>query len=70
MKTTWNYRIIEDKGVFNIYEVYYSGKKPHSWSKEPIYAQGETFNELVEDFSAMQNAFSAPILKIKGNKLL
>lgn len=76
----WNYRVIKmpDKKLknlpqsysFGIYEVYYTNDKPTSWSAEPMWPIGETFNDLVEDFGHMQNAFSAKCLELKDGILV
>ena len=68
---TWNYRIVKAKSdgsktgeIFYIKEAYYENKQdPHSLTVNPIYAQGDTLEELKEDFRLMNEAFQKPVLK-------
>ena len=71
---TWNYRVVKGKcqgsisgELFRIKEAYYSKnkKKPTSLTVEAVYAQGETLEELKEDFDHMLEAFDKPVLKDK-----
>ena len=80
-KTTWNYRVIKmpDQMKFKsdtqtyswgIYSVYYTKDKPTSWSENPMFAIGENWNELCEDYHRMFQAFTQPTLEVRGNKLV
>jgi len=65
----WNYRIIDD-GNLTIREVWYDNKnKARLWASESWSATGNDVAELEHDFKLMKQAFSRPILKVKGNKL-
>ena len=76
----WNYRIIKMadpklKGLprsysYGIYEVYYKNGKPYAWSKDPMHAIGETWNELWADYRRMKECFVKPTLALKGKKLV
>ena len=73
---SWNYRIIKEdcKGYFDysIRAVYYEEDKttPRGWSASHSYPSGETFEELVGDFSYMIKAFGKPILEVGENDKL
>lgn len=61
---TWNYRVIESEGMFNIHEVYYNDKgKITAISEDPIAPAGETFEELKRALKYYQQAVKRPILK-------
>jgi hypothetical protein len=67
---TWNYRVIrrnddstEGCDVFAIHEVYYEDDMPGSMAVEPCYPQGETIEELREDFEHYRLALDKPILE-------
>jgi hypothetical protein len=78
----WNYRVVKMadevklKGFpksysYGIYEVYYDKKgKPIGWSSDPMWPIGEDLAELLGDFDYMHQAFSRPILELRGNKLI
>ncbi len=76
----WNYRVIKmaDKKLkglpqsysYGIYEVYYDKGEATSWSKDPMWAIGETWKELLEDYHLMFKAFTHSTLELKGNKLV
>jgi len=59
---TWNYRIVKKDEHYGIYEVYYSDGKPEAVTMESIAPFGDTFEELVGDFSYMIAAFGEPVL--------
>lgn len=66
---TWNYRIVKrrfkQETRYGIHEAYYQTKtsvKPHSISKEPIHAAGETLEDLKADHAMQMLAFHKPIL--------
>ncbi len=79
-KSYWNYRVIKmaDKKLKNlsqtyswgIYEVYYTNDLPTSWSKDPMYPIGESWNELIEDYQYMFQAFTKSTLELKNGKLI
>jgi hypothetical protein len=61
---TWNYRVIENEGMFHIYEVYWNDKgEITAISEDPIAPAGETLEELREDLKYYQQAIKRPILK-------
>jgi hypothetical protein len=61
---TWNYRVIENKGMFHIHEVYYNDKEEiTAISEDPIAPAGETLEELKGDLKYYQQALKRPILK-------
>jgi hypothetical protein len=76
----WNYRVIkvkdpkikgfDDSYSYGIYEVYYTNRKPTSWSENPIYPIGESRFELEEDYNRMRLAFTYPVLEVIDNKLV
>lgn len=60
----WNYRIIENKKIFNIYEVYYNNKgEITAISEDPMYPQGNNLEELKGDMEYFLQAFNRPLLK-------
>ncbi len=60
---SWNYRVVERNGFFNIHEVYYDENGvPWSCTAEPSFPQGETLEELQEDTAWYQNALTKPVL--------
>lgn len=68
-KTWWNYRIIKrdkDEDIFfGIYEAYYNSEiedKPHLISDKPVFALGNTPEELEKDLKSMKIAFEMDIL--------
>ncbi len=61
---TWNYRVIEDKEVFRIHEVYYNDAgEITAISEDPIVPQGETLEELKDDLEYYSAALKCPVLK-------
>lgn len=76
----WNYRIIKmaDRRLKNvpqtyswgIYEVYYTDDLPTSYSENPMYPIGESWNELYKDYSVMHRAFQEKTLELKNGKLI
>jgi hypothetical protein len=61
---TWNYRVIENEGMFHIHEVYYNDKgEITAISEDPIAPAGETLEELKGDLKYYQQAGKRPILK-------
>lgn len=76
----WNYRVIKmaDKKLkgmpqtysWGIYEVYYTNDKPTSRSEEPMHPIGESWNELIENYHYMFQAFVKPTLELKVGKLI
>ena len=63
----WNFRIVENDGLYGIHEAYYEDgvEKPHSISKESMSPFGETFEELKEDVEKFVVALDKPILHYK-----
>lgn len=61
---TWNYRVIEDKEVFRIHEVYYNDTgEITAISEDPIVPEGETLEELKDDLEYYFAALKNPVLK-------
>jgi hypothetical protein len=61
---TWNYRVVESKGVFQIHEVYYNDKgEITAMSEDPIAPAGETVEELKNSLKYYRQAVKRPILK-------
>ena len=74
-KSHWNYRIVAERGkdgsyFYSVRDVYYKDGNPHSWGAEPQHPIGETAEDVITDLSLMSNASSAPLLVVKGNKLV
>lgn len=79
-KTTWNYRVIKMKDTklkglaqtysWGIYEVYYEGNKPTSWSENPRWPMGDSWHELMADYNFMFKAFVERPLELKNGKLV
>jgi hypothetical protein len=68
----WNYRVIKmaDPKLKGCPQTYYTDNKPTSWSADPQYPIGESWNELYEDYHCMFHAFSQRPLELKGDKLV
>ncbi|MBE7445484.1 MAG: hypothetical protein HS132_09645 [Planctomycetia bacterium] len=61
---TWNYRVIEDKEIFRIHEVYYNDAGDiTAISEDPIVPEGETLEELKDDLEYYFAALKSPELK-------
>ncbi|MBM4055739.1 MAG: hypothetical protein FJ264_13975 [Planctomycetes bacterium] len=61
---TWNYRVIADKEVFRIHEVYYNDAGDiTAISEDPIVPEGETLEELKGDLEYYFAALKSPVLK-------
>lgn len=65
----WTYRVVRltkpDGDVsYGVHEAYDDGdvEKPHSISKEPCAALGDTVEELAADLDRMKAAFGKPVL--------
>ena len=64
MVMTWNYRVIEDKEIFRIHEVYYNNTGAiTAISEDPITPEGETMEELKGDLEYYFQALKKPVLK-------
>lgn len=68
-KDGWNYRVVREDGVFTIRKVYYENSKIIGLvqTASPL---GTTLTELKDDYLIMHNAFSRPVLRVKGSKLV
>lgn len=75
--THWNYRIVrdvhrvgdEDHESFSIREVYYDdGGKIESWTADPCYPAGDTWVDLVDDYSIMQRAIGLAVVDVSDEK--
>lgn len=64
---TWNYRVVHrrvnDEDIYAIFEAYYEGDKPISITEESVNPQGETLEELKQDFAYYLEAFEQPVLE-------
>lgn len=63
----WNYRLFKLKsGDFHYYsvrEVYYrKDESIQSWAQLPVYAYGESLDEIKKDFDRMRQAGELPVL--------
>ena len=64
MIMTWDYRLIEDKGIFRIHEVYYNeAGEITAISEDPVAPEGETLEELKDDLEYYFAALKNPVLK-------
>lgn len=62
---TWNYRVIFNKDVFQIHEVYYNeAGEITAISQDPIAPVGETLEELQGDLEYYLHALKRPVLKM------
>jgi hypothetical protein len=61
---TWNYRVIQDEGMFHIHEVYYSeAGEITAISENPIAPAGESLEELAKDLEHYAEAMNKPALR-------
>jgi hypothetical protein len=64
---TWNYRVVhrvaKGEHIYAIYEAYYKRNKPISITEEPVNPQGETMDELKDDFAYYLRALEEPVLE-------
>ncbi len=64
---TWNYRIVhrvvKGEDIYAIHEAYYEGDKPISITLESVNPQGETLEELKDDFVYYLRALEEPVLE-------
>jgi hypothetical protein len=60
---TWNYRVIKkgegEDTFYGVYEVYYGKSgKPEYITENPVFALGDTREELFKDYKHMLEAFN------------
>jgi hypothetical protein len=61
---SWDYRIIENNGMFAVYEVHYNEREEIvSVSEDPMGPSGETLKDLKEDMQYFLDALESPVLK-------
>jgi hypothetical protein len=61
---SWDYRIIEDNGMFTIHEVHYNDRDEIiSVSEEPMGPSGETLEDLKDDLQYFLDALNSPVLR-------
>ena len=61
---SWDYRVIENHGMFTIREVHYNDKGDiTSISEDPMVPSGETLEELKDDMQYFLQALDSPMLK-------
>jgi hypothetical protein len=74
---SWNYRIVrdvqrvgdEEHESFSIREVYYDDDgKITGWTAEPCCPAGETWVDLVDDYSTMQRAIGLAVVDVSDEK--
>lgn len=66
---SWNYRVLERKGTYGIYEVYYDEKGiPKYCSEDPIKIEEESVDELVDVFNLIEKSFKKSILNYEDFK--
>jgi hypothetical protein len=66
---TWNYRVVNNKGNFGIYEVYYDENgNANAWSQDPMEPYGESLEELRADLKRMLMALERPLFDLKKEK--
>jgi hypothetical protein len=75
--TTWNYRIVrdvhkvgdEEHASCTIREVYYDEDgKITSWTKEPCYPAGETWEECFDNHAIMGRALGTAIVDVSSGE--
>jgi hypothetical protein len=63
---SWNYRLLAKKNgdnvYFQIHEVYYTDKKPTSYTSNPITIGGENLEEVAWSLKKIKKALKKPIL--------
>jgi hypothetical protein len=60
----WDYRIVENNGMFTIHEVHYNDREEIiSVSEEPMGPSGETLEALKYDLQYFLQALDSPVLK-------
>jgi hypothetical protein len=61
---SWDYRVIEDNGMFAVYEVHYNDRDEIiSVSEEPMGPSGETLEDLKDDLQYFLDALNSPVLR-------
>jgi hypothetical protein len=64
---TWNYRVVHrvanGEDLYAIHEAYYEDDKPTSLTEEAVNPQGETLDELKDDFVYYLRALEEPVLE-------
>lgn len=61
---SWDYRIVEaENGLFGVSEVYYDENKKPVFHTSHLPLQGETAETVREEYLAMANALTKPVLK-------
>lgn len=62
----WDYRVVLDKDVFQIYEVYYNeAGEITAITEDRIAPLGETLEELQDDLEYYSRALKMPVLKME-----
>ena len=64
---TWNYRVVHrvanGEDQYAIHETYYEDDKPISITEQAVNPEGETLNELKDDFAYYLSALEQPVLE-------
>ena len=61
---SWDYRVIENDGMFTVHEVHYNAKGDiTSVSEDPMGPSGQTLEELKDDMKYFLDALGMPVLK-------
>jgi hypothetical protein len=62
---SWNYRVIEQDGLFAVHEVFYNPDESVAGVTEtPVFPRGETFDDLAADIARYAEALSLPVLRV------
>lgn len=64
----WDYRVtkqvVDGETAHHIREFYYDGGDIVGWTRDPMYAQGETAEGLRADLDRMISAFDYPVIDL------
>lgn len=63
---SWQYRVVVEAGEYSLREVYSGGL----WSGDPRPSLGDSLESLKADFTLMAQAFTRPVLEIRGERLV
>jgi hypothetical protein len=55
--------VVKGEDIYAIHEAYYKRNKPISITEESVNPQGETFEELKDDFAYYLKALEQPVLE-------
>jgi hypothetical protein len=66
---TWDYRIVQENGVFTIREAYYSGERVSACAERGMMPFGADREELYRDWLLFGEAFAKPVVRIEKGKV-